>query len=207
MDELDDILVGIPENVANLQLPDPYLRQKYLDDKDRIYWLDDVIDDTTLDLVKMIMRCNREDKGKPTEERKPIRIMINSPRGSVEVLWTIINAIKISKTPCYTVNYCGAYSAAGDLLASGHKRFALPGTSVLLHNGSCMYGGQADQVASTKKFFDNMGKKLVDHLLSVTNIDSKVYKKKAVTDWYLDSDEALAQGIVDYIVEDFDEIM
>lgn len=209
MAELDKniILAGIPESTVNLQLPDPYLRQKYLDDQDRIYWVDDEIDASTLDLVKFIIRCNCEDKDKPIEERKPIKIMIDSPGGSVEVLWTIINTIKISKTPCYTINYCTAYSAAGDLLASGHKRFALPGTSVLLHNGSCGYNGQVDQVASTKKFFDGISKKLISHLLSRTKIDPKVYKKKAVVDWFMDEEEALEQGIIDKIVEDLDELL
>lgn len=207
-DELNNIvLAGIPESIANLQLPDPYLRQKYLDDQDRIYWVDSEIDDSTLDLVKFIMRCNREDKGKPIEERKPIKIMIDSPGGSIDVLWTIINAIKISKTPCYTINYCTAYSAAADLLASGHKRFALPGTTVLLHNGSCAYNGQVDQVASTKKFFDSFSKKVTDYLLSKTKIDAKVYKRRAIVDWFMTEEDALEQGVVDKIVENFDEIM
>lgn len=208
MDELNDIvLAGISTDVANLQLPDPNLRQHYLDEQDRIYWVDSAIDESTLDLVKFIIRCNRDDKGKPIEERKPIKIMIDSPGGSIEILWTLINTIKISKTPCYTISYCTAYSAAGVLLASGHKRFALPGTSVLLHNGSCLYTGQADQVASTKKFFDNMGKSIVDYLLTRTKIDPKVYKKRAVTDWFMTEVEALEQGIIDKIVEDLDELL
>ena len=37
MDELNDLLIGIPESVANLQLPDPDLRQRYLDDQNRVF--------------------------------------------------------------------------------------------------------------------------------------------------------------------------
>ena len=68
MDELlNNVLVGIPESTANLQLPDPELRDYFRDEQDRIYWLDTTIDDTTLDLVKFIFRCNKEDEGKPVE--------------------------------------------------------------------------------------------------------------------------------------------
>ena len=204
MEELNDLLLGIPETIANLQLPDPNLRQQYLDEQNRIFWVDDAINENLLELVKMILRCNKEDKGKPVEERVPIKVFIDSPGGDVQALWTTIKTIEISKTPIWTVNYCTAYSAAGDLVASGHRRFALPGTNFLLHNGSCGFSGQADVVASTKKYFDGLSKKLVDNLLSKTHIDAKVYKKKAVTDWYFDEEEALKLGVIDEIVTDLD---
>lgn len=207
MDELNNLLVGIPESVANLQLPDPVLRQMYLDEQDRIFWVDDAINSNLLELVKMIIRCNKEDKGIPVEERRPIKIFVDSPGGDIQSLYTTIKAISISKTPCWTINYCTAYSAAADLMAAGHKRFALPGTNFLLHNGSCQFGGQVDTVASTKKYFDGLSKKLVDCLLARTKIEPKVYKKKAVTDWYFDENEALEMGVIDKIVTDFEEIM
>ena len=206
MDELQDLLIGIPESVANLQLPDPDLRQRYIDDQNRIFWVDDQINSNLLELVKMIMRCNKEDIGKPVEERTPIKVFIDSPGGDIQSLWTTIKAIEISKTPVWTINYCTAYSAAGDLVASGHKRFALPGTNFLLHNGSCQFGGQVDQVASTKKYFDGLSKKLTENLLKKTKIDAKTYKKKAVTDWYFDENEALELGVIDRVIESFDEL-
>ena len=131
MDELQDFLIGMPEGIANLQLPDPCLRDYYRYEEERIYWVDNQIDASTLDLVKFIRKCNKDDAGKPVEQRKRILIMIDSPGGSVEVLGSIIGAIKISKTPVWTCCYCTAYSAAADLLACGHKRFALPMTNVI----------------------------------------------------------------------------
>ena len=87
MDELlNNVLVGIPESTANLQLPDPELRDYFRDEQDRKNWLDKTIDDTTLDLVKFIFRCNKEDEGKQDEVRKRILIMGDSTGGSVEVL-------------------------------------------------------------------------------------------------------------------------
>lgn len=205
--ELCDLLVGIPESVANLQLPDPTLRQYYIEEQDRIFWVDTQIDANTLELVKMIMRCNKEDNGKPVEERKPITIFIDSPGGSVEVLLSIIKAIEISKTPVKTVCYCTAYSAAADLLASGHKglRYCMPGTNVMMHAGSCAYQGTASQVDAAKKFYDAMGKKVTDHVYSRTDIDTRT-QKKMKDDYYMTAEDALKLGIVDHIVEDFDEL-
>lgn len=208
MDELlNNVLIGIPEMVANLQLPDPILRDHYLDEQNRVFWVTNQIDDTLLDLVKLIMKCNREDKGKPVEERLPIKVFIDSPGGDVLALWTTIKAIEISKTPVYTINYCTAYSAAGDLLAAGHKRFALPGTTVMIHSGSCMYGGTVEQAESMKKHFDKLGKKVTDYFLAHTKVNPKTFKKKAPVDWYFDENEALESGIIDEIIEDFDVLI
>ena len=208
MDELmNNILLGIPESIANLQLPDPQLRDYFRDEQDRIYWLDGQITDSSLDLVKYIFRCNKEDKDVPTEERKRILIMIDSPGGSVEVLGSIIGAIKISKTPVWTCCYCTAYSAAADLLACGHKRFALPMTNVMFHMGSCMYQGSQNDVEKAKKFYDRMGKNIVDYVISRTKFDNKFLKKLKTDDMYLNEEEALNYGVIDAIVEDFDELM
>lgn len=207
MDELTDLLIGIPESTANLQLPDPNLRQHYLDEQNRIFWVDDTIGENLLELVKMIIRCNKEDKEKSVEDRVPIKVFIDSPGGDIQALWTTIQTIKISKTPVYTINYCVAYSAAADLMASGHKRFALPGTNFMVHNGSCNYGGQVDQVESMKKYFDKLGKKVTDNFLARTKVNPKVYKKKAVTDWFFSEDEALEFGVIDEVISDFDDII
>jgi len=203
---LNGILIGVPEQVANLQLPDPDLRNFYRDEEDRVFWLDEAVGDCATDLIKMIIRCNKEDKGKSAEERKPIKIFIDSPGGDITFMWSIIKMMEMSKTPVYTINYCTAYSAAAEILASGHKRFAMPGSHVMIHLGSCAYMGDAANVEATKKYFDALSKKTVEHLLARTKIEPKMFKKKTITDWFLDEDDALKNGVVDQIITDFDEI-
>lgn len=206
MNELENLLLSIPENVANLQLPDPDLRDHYLDEQDRVFWVTGEINDGLLNLVKMIMRCNREDNGKATENRTPIKVFIDSPGGDVCALWTTMKAIEISKTPVYTINYCTAFSAGADLLASGHKRYAFPGTSVMVHSGSCVYGGTVEQAENMKKHFDKLGKKVTDYFLAHTKVDPKTFKKKAPSDWYMDEDDALKNGLIDEIITDLDTL-
>lgn len=206
MDELNELLVGIPESTANLQLPDPNLRNFYKDEADRIYWLDTQIDDSTLDLAKYIFRCNKEDKGLSPEARKRILVMIDSPGGSVEVLSSIIGAIKISKTPIYTCCYCTAYSAAADLLACGHKRFALPMTSMMFHAGSACYQGSQNDIDKAKKFFDSMGKRVNDEVNSRTKFDAKFLRKLKTDDMYMNEEEALELGVIDEIIINMDAL-
>jgi ATP-dependent Clp protease protease subunit len=204
MSELNNVLLQIPESIANLQLPDPDLRDHYLDEQDRIFWVTGEINDGLLDLVRLIIKYNREDYGKPIADRLPVKVFIDSPGGDVCALWTTIKTIEISKTPVYTINYCTAFSAAADLLAAGHKRYALPGTSVMVHSGSCMFGGTMEQAENMKKHFDKLGKKVTDYFLAHTKVDPKTFKKKAPSDWYMDEDDALQNGLIDEIVTDLD---
>lgn len=204
MSELENVLLSIPTSVANMQLPDPDLRDYYLDEQDRIYRLDHDLTERDLDLVKLILRCNKEDKGKTIEERTPIKVYISTCGGDVVTLWTLIQTIQTSKTPVWTVNISFAYSAGAELLTAGHKRFALKGTQTMFHRGSCFFGGEQGVVESTKKHFDGIEKKLTDFLLTHTKIDPKFYKKKASSDIYMDEDEALKNGVIDCVVDDFD---
>ena len=205
MDEfMDSLLIGMPEGVANLQLPDPVLRGMYLDEQERIYRLDHALTDVDLALVDMILKCNKEDKGKPVEERKPIKVYISSPGGDVVTLWSIIQAIQYSKTPVWTINISYAYSAAAEILVAGTKRYSMPGTQTMFHRGSAFYGGEQSTLESQKKHFDKLEDKLRDFLLSHSKIDPKMYKKKASSDIYMDEIDCMKYGVIDEILTDYD---
>jgi ATP-dependent Clp protease protease subunit len=203
---LESLLIGVPESIANMQLPDPTLRNHYRDEEERVYWLNDQVNDDTLSLVEMIIRCNMEDKGKAVEDRMPIKVMINSNGGDVQVMMTIIKTMRISKTPVYTICFSSAMSAAAEILAAGHKRYALPGTCVMIHSGSCSYGGTMEQAESCKKYVDALTKRASDEFVANTKINAKTLKKKGAADWYMSEDEALENGVVDKIITDLDEI-
>lgn len=203
---LSALVKNIPEYYPNLALPDPVLVEHYTSEQNRIYWLDTQIDDSTLALVRFIIKCNQEDMGKSIEERQRILIMIDSPGGSVEVLASIIGAIKTSKTPIHTCCYCTAYSAAADLLACGHKRFALPMTSIMFHAGSASYQGSQNDIDKAKKFFDAMGKRINDEVNSRTKFDAKFLRKLKTDDMYMNEEDALKYSVIDEIVDDLDKL-
>ena len=206
MDFLEELIAEpeVPERIANLQLPDPSLMAFYKDSGDRVYYIEDDIDDTTLEIVRVIRRCNAADKDVPTNDRKPIKLFINSSGGDVQVMWSLINAIKLSKTPVYTIVYCIAMSAAAHILAAGHKRYAMPGSTILVHSGSCQFGGDLEKVESAKKYYDALSRSANDLLLAQTKIPAKDLKKKGAVDWYMTSEDALKYGIVDAVVDDID---
>lgn len=205
MNEL--ISLAIPKTVENLQLPDPNLLDYYKDAGNRVFWLEGEVCCDTLDIVKSIMRCNLEDADTPVESRVPIKLFIDTNGGDVQVMWVLINAIKISKTPVYTIVYCNALSAGAHILAAGHKRFAFPGSTVLVHSGSCQFGGDMEKVESAKRYFDALGKKANERLLADTSITAKDLKKKGAIDWYMTAEDALENGMIDKIIEDFTEVL
>lgn len=207
MDEI--ISLDIPKNIENLQLPSPELLEYYKDIDKRIFWLDGEVDSSALEIVKAIMRINHYDEklNIPKEERVPIKLFIDTNGGDVQVMWTLINAIGISKTPVYTIVYCLALSAGAHILAAGHKKFAFPGSTILVHSGSVGYQGIVEQVESAKKYYDSVSKQINDKLLTDTLISQKELKRKGAVDWYMSAEDALKYKLIDRIIEDFAEVM
>lgn len=210
----EESIVIVPKDVENLKLPDPALRREYIDIENRVIYLEgeiggdeDPLDRNSLGIAKMIIEYNRDDRGIAEEERKPIKIFINSIGGDAFGTLILVNVIALSKTPVHTINLCQAASAAGYVLASGHKRLALPGTSVLIHSGSVYYGGDREKVDTARKHMDKLTDGLNDMLFKRTGINQKTFKAKAPKEWYLDAEECVKYGVVDKIVENIDEIL
>ena len=202
--EINKMLVAIPEAVENLQLPNPDLLTYYKDEQDRVLWIEGEIGDGLFELSKMILRYNIEDKNIPVENRKPIKIFINSPGGDLDTTLAFIGLMNISKTPIFTIDACWAYSAAGLILMAGHKRYALPNTECLIHSGSGQLGGSYEQTTEQMKNYKYLVDKMRDFILSKTQIDQKTFKKNSQKDWYIYTEEMLELGIVDAIIDDLD---
>ena len=198
------MLVAIPEPIENMQLPNPDLLTYYKDESDRILWIEGEIGDGLFELSKMILRYNMEDKGIKEEDRKPIKIFINSPGGDLDSTLAFIGLLNISKTPIWTINACWAYSAAGLILMAGHKRYALPNTECLIHSGSGAISGSFEQTKEQMKNYNVLVDKMRDFILSKTKIEPKLFKKNSAKDWYIYTEEMLKYGIVDEVVSDLD---
>lgn len=201
---INGMLVAIPEPIENMQLPNPDLLTYYKDEQDRVLWIEGEIGDGLFELSKMILRYNMEDKDIPVDERKPIKIFINSPGGDLDSTLAFIGLMNISKTPIWTIDACWAYSAAGLILMAGHKRYALPNTECLIHSGSGQLGGSYEQTTEQMKNYKYLVDKMRDFILSKTKIDQKLFKKNSQKDWYIYTEEMLSLGIVDEIINDLD---
>lgn len=205
MSEQFEIALPILPDSANLQLADPNMVNYYLDLEHRTYWLSEEISNFTLDLVQYIIRWNREDKGLPVEQRKPIRIIIDSPGGNLSVSETISNVIKMSKTPVY--GYALGYVASGAsiIYLSCHRRFALKNTVFVLHKGGCSgVSGTYDEIVAFARDYEKQIEVLIKFYIDNTKYTEEEIEENIQTDWYIRTEEAVEKGIVDEIVSDID---
>lgn len=158
---------------------------------------EDIIDD----VVYHILRYNRIDKDIPVSERKPIKLYINSPGGSVSDGYGLIDAILTSKTPVYTINQALCASMGFLIFIAGHKRYSMEHSQFLMHDGST-FGW--DSTAKMKDRMDFETKELEqmtkNYIISRTNIDEELYNEKYRVEWYFLPDLAKSIGVVDYIV-------
>ncbi len=202
MEEFEDV-----QDLMDEKIPDPTLLEHYRRLKKReILWNDD-IDDATIDIALYIKKWNAEDKGIAPEERKPIKIFINSDGGSVDTVLHIIDMIGLSKTPVYTIGMGRVYSAGGLLLMAGHKRYVFPHTSCLIHDGSSGTIGSIGKMLDNLEFTKELEKRMKEYILSSTKITEEVYDRNYRRDWFMFSEEMIELGIADEIVADIDTIL
>ena len=195
------------EGLLDTSLPDPTLLEFYRRLRNReILWNGD-IDDATIDIALYIKKWNDEDKGVAPEERKPIKIFINSDGGSVDTVLHIIDMIKLSKTPVHTIGMGRVYSAGGLLLMAGHKRYIFPHTSCLIHDGSSGAIGSIGKMLDNLEFTKEQERRMKAYILSRTRITEEVYERNYRRDWFLFSEEMIGLGIADEIVTDIDTIL
>lgn len=181
--------------------------------KDRIIWVDLEIDTqrayiapTILDIEKQIIDWNREDAGKPAEERKPIKLLLYCFGGDLDATLSLVSVMNISKTPVYTYNMGVAYSGGFLLLVNGHKRFALPYSTGLFHEGSADFQGNAEEIRSTQSNYERLLKLIKENISSHTKIDIKTLNKYKNKEWYISATQLLEYGVVDEIISDVDKI-
>ncbi len=153
-----------------------------------------------------IMRFNTQDKDIPVEKRKPIILYINSPGGSVSDGYGVIDAIITSKTPVYTVNQAACFSMGFLIFLAGHKRFAMPHSEFLMHDGSTAAWDSTAKMKDRMEFETQQLEKMTrDYIISRTKISEELYEQKYRVEWYFLPKKAKEIGVVDYIIgEDCD---
>ncbi|MBU3112364.1 ATP-dependent Clp protease proteolytic subunit [Clostridium lacusfryxellense] len=196
------------KELTKLNLPDPETLDYYERAINReIFWNFD-IDDSLVEYSLMIIKWNKQDKGKPSNERVPIKILINSNGGELPAVLNFINVIQLSKTPVYTIGFGKTYSSGGLMLLAGAKghRYVFQDTTALVHSGSTGAVGNTDKVLDNFEFTQRQEKRVKDFIVANTNITEKLYTKNYRKDWWLMSDEIISLGLADKIVTDLDEI-
>lgn len=193
------IEVGV-DDLFDKTLPNPEMLDYYNRISRREIMLNCEIDDTCIEYAKQIMEWNIADKDIPVDQRKPISIYIHSGGGNMSSAWALIDAMILSETPIRTIGIGCMYSAASMIFLAGHKRYCMPHSTYMIHDG---YSQSADSIA---KMIDNIeftkrGEAVVkDFYLSRTNITSELYDQKYRVNWYFDTEEMLKYHIADEVI-------
>lgn len=170
--------------------------------ENRRLYLNGEIDGNVIDnIVYYIMRYNRIDKGISISERKPIILYINSPGGSVVDGYGVIDTILFSETPVYTVNVALCASMGFLIYLAGTKRYSMPHSEFLLHDGSTMGFDSMAKMKDRMEFETIQLEKMTkEYIMSRTNINEKLYDEKYRVEWYFLPNEGKSIGAVDYII-------
>ena len=165
--------------------------------KDRIIFLGEEVNDVSANLiVAQLLFLEAEDPS------KDIQLYINSPGGSVTAGMAIYDTMQYIKCNVSTICLGMAASMGAFLLSSGAKgkRYALPNSTIMIHQPSGGAQGQAteiqivaDQIAKTKK-------KLNEILSANTGQPLEIVEKDTDRDNYMTAEEAKAYGLIDGVV-------
>ncbi len=176
----------------------------------KLFLSEDVNQYSVGDIVKNILQYNREDYGVPSEGRKPILLYVSSNGGEVDAGFELIDAIRCSKTPVYTINLGYQYSMGFLIGLAGHRRYAMEHSKFLLHDGSNFIYNSGAKAQDQMEFNRKVEDRVKQYILSRSKLASEEYDSKLRVEWYMFSDEAKEKGFVDYIIGkdcDIDEII
>lgn len=165
--------------------------------KDRIIFLGTEIDETVANLViAQLLFLENEDP------KKDIQLYINSPGGSVYAGMAIFDTMNFIKSDVSVTVIGMAASMAAILLSAGTKgkRFALPNSKVMIHQGSAGFSGTPADIEITAREVLKSRQKLDEILAENTGKPIEQVHKDTDRDYWMDSTEAKAYGLIDNII-------
>src|SRR3954451_5644048 len=143
------------------------------------------------------------------DPKADIRLLINSPGGSVPGMLAIRDCMRAIPNDVVTVNVGMAYSAGQFLLSSGTrgKRYALARSKVLLHQGSAGIGGTAQDIAIQAVDLRRTRDTVLELIAEDTGQDIANVERDSRRDRWFSAREALAYGFVDRIVDSAHDVL
>lgn len=132
-------------------------------------------------------------------DRQPIKIYINSQGGDLTAAYSIIDTIKMSETPVWTINTGCAYSSGLEIFIVGHYRIAYPFSSFLFHEGYTGFGGDANKFKNYSHFYERLLEMSKQNILEHSTLTEEEYEKVKKDDWWFLAQEAYDLGMCDKI--------
>ena len=165
--------------------------------KDRIIFLGEEVNYVSAGLiVSQLLFLEAEDPG------KDIQLYINSPGGSVTAGMAIYDTMQYIKCDVSTICLGMAASMGAFLLAGGAKgkRFALPHSTIMIHQPSGGAQGQATEIQIVADHIAQTKRTLNELLAANTGQPIEVVERDTDRDNYMTAEEAKAYGLIDGVV-------
>ena len=165
--------------------------------KDRIIFLGDEVNDTTASLIVAQMLFLEAD-----DPDKDIYLYINSPGGSVTAGMAIYDTMQYIKPDVSTICIGMAASMGAFLLAAGAKgkRYALPNSTIMIHQPLGGSRGQATDVEIHTRFLLDTKHKLNTILAEKTGQSLEVVKENTERDNFMTAEQAKDFGLIDEVM-------
>ena len=171
--------------------------------KERIIFLTEEVNDVSASLVvAQLLFLDAEDPG------KDIYLYINSPGGSVTAGMAIFDTMKYIKSDISTICIGMAASMGAFLLAAGAKgkRYALPNSTVMIHQPLGGVQGQASDIKIHTEYLLKIKEKLNEILSENTGKPLKQVEKDTDRDNFLSAFEAKEYGLIDGVMNSINEL-
>jgi ATP-dependent Clp protease protease subunit len=137
--------------------------------------------------------------------KAPITIYFETPGGSVLPglgLYDSLRALGAQGHPITTVVRGYAASLGAVLLQAGDTRLVGPESMFMIHEISSMAMGKLHEMEDDLAFTKKLNKRMFDIIARRTDgkfTGASLYRRAAAKDWWLDADEAVANGFADRI--------
>jgi ATP-dependent Clp protease, protease subunit len=166
--------------------------------KDRIIFLGQPIDDHFANIViAQLLFLEAED------DKKDIKIFVNSPGGSVTAGLAIYDTIQFVKPDIQTICLGQAASFGALILAAGTKgkRYSLPNSRIMIHQPSGGAEGQATDITIAAAEILRLKDRLNEILAHHTGQPLTKIKADVERDFFMSAEEAKKYGLIDEIVK------
>lgn len=179
--------------------PDPILTQYYEGLKKRVFYINDQIDSTMVDMVAIPLLM--ADK----ESSDPITIYVNTPGGSPYNGFAICDIIEQLQSPTKIIVLGYAYSMGAFIMMAGANnpnvtRYCYNFSTCLIHGGSDLIEGTTSQIKDYFKFTERFEEKIKNFVLERSKITEEEYNSMTQKEAWLTSEDMLEKGIVDEII-------
>ncbi|MEI7604870.1 MAG: ATP-dependent Clp protease proteolytic subunit [Chloroflexi bacterium] len=164
--------------------------------KERIIFLGTPVEDDMANLIiAQLLFLDSEDP------EKPISLYINCPGGVVTAGLAIYDTMQYVRAPVHTICTGIAMSMGAVLLAAGAagKRFALPHSRIMIHQGSGGFRGNTPDVFIQVKEMEQLVKTTQELLAAHTGQPIDKIMKDTDRDLFLSPEEAVEYGIIDEV--------